>query len=549
MSEDSKYQEEFNKNYLPYFTEYFSQTQMEKKIESYQSLIEDIKKIEKISPDSNYQHVMTKKVLFLSKNAKIICRNGIQYKHIRNIILKLFNIEFSPEDYNNKAKTILKGRSFSDLEGNCPSFSPKTFEETLPFHYLNEKGVSALKEVIWLLNGVLPKIDYCPTILSVGSLLLLFLSKEETYEVLRNIIESDQNEQELNRLRWHFRYTVIQNIQLDLNIKSCILELSSNPNQFKNFEKLGLPFSFLIRDIIKKFFLDYINFAGIIRFLPFFLLEGVKGIYRLIYAIICFSNLLLEEENLKDPNDAYIKEKKTKEELLILFKEKSNKIKDIPTLIEFATKWNLTHINNNYIYQSVPIAIKNNIPQLNNLFHIPSFKPESQILSKDQITKLWDLFPNEIKLCNCILLYKKEENNKDDLNTIYELFENLEDKIKIMLIIETNNEEIFGFIMKKKLKLDENIEYKAVPMAYLYSVSPELKFYEHKNKADEIICVEPGVIRFGKGNEGDALVINYDLNEGVTDKNSVFGNDICLIKDYDNEGFFNIKKLEIYLMQ
>ena len=39
--------------------------------------------------------------------------------------------------------------------------------------------------------------------------------------------------------------------------------------------------------------------------------------------------------------------------------------------------------------------------------------------------------------------------------------------------------------------------------------------------------------------------INYDLNEGVTDKSSVFGNDICLIKDYDNEGFFNIKKLEI----
>jgi hypothetical protein len=31
MSEDAAYKEEFNKIYLPYFTEYFSQTQMEKK--------------------------------------------------------------------------------------------------------------------------------------------------------------------------------------------------------------------------------------------------------------------------------------------------------------------------------------------------------------------------------------------------------------------------------------------------------------------------------------------------------------------------------------
>ena len=548
MSEDLPYKEEFNKNYLPYLTEYFSQTQMEKKIESYQSLIEDLKKIEKISPESNYQHVMTKKVLFLSKNAKTICRNGIQYKHMRNIILKLFNIEFSKEDYINKAKTILKGRSFSDLGGSCPTFSPKSFEETLPFHYLNEKGISALKEISWLLNSVLPKIDYCPTILCLGSLLLLFLSKEETYEVLRNLIESDQNEHDMNRLRWHFRYTVLDNIQLDLNIKSCITDLASSPNQFKVFEKLGLPSSYLIRDIIKKFFIDYVNFAGIIRFLPFFLLEGVKGIYRLIYALIYYTSLIYEEDN-KNQKDKNAIEKPTKDELLVLFREKSNKIKDFPVFIDFATKWNLTHANNNYLYQTVPNIIKANTPELNNLFHIPSFEPESQILKKEHITRLWELFPNEIKLCDCILLFRKEENNKDDLSTVYELFENIEDKVKILLIIETNNEEIFGFIMKKKIKLDENMEYKPVFISYLISVSPELKFYEHKNKNDEIICFEPGAIRFGKGNDGPAIMINYDLNEGITEKNSIFGENICLLKDYENEGYFNIQKLEIYLMQ
>ena len=127
MFDDSEYQEQFVIEYLPVFTEYFSKTQMEKTITSYKYLIEDLKKIEKTSTESNYKHVMTKKVLFLSKNAKNLCRGGVQYKHMRNIILKLFNIEFSPEDYTNKAKTILKGRTFAELEGICPSFSPKSF--------------------------------------------------------------------------------------------------------------------------------------------------------------------------------------------------------------------------------------------------------------------------------------------------------------------------------------------------------------------------------------------------------------------------------------
>ena len=410
MSEDAAYKEEFNKIYLPYFTEYFSQTQMEKKIESYKYILEDLKKIEKISTDTNFKHVMTKKILFLSKNAKTLCRNGVQYKHMHDLFLKMFQVEFSKEDYSNKAKMILKNHSFSELEGACPTFSPKPLDDIIPFHYLNEKGILALKEIAWLLNSVLPKIDYSPTILSLGSLLLLFLSKEETYEVLRNIIESDQNEMDLNRLRWHFRYTVNENIQMDSNIKTCIHDLSSNPQQFKNFEKMGLPLTSLIRDIIKKFFIDYVNFVGIMRILPYFLLEGAKGIYRIIYAILYYCNLSLEEDQ-KNGKIQIIKDKKTKEELFELFKEKSNKITDFINLMDFANKWNLTHTNNNFIYQVIPSYLKNENLELTNILHIPNFEPESSILTRIQITKLWELLPPKLRLCDCILIFNKEEKS------------------------------------------------------------------------------------------------------------------------------------------
>ena len=548
MSDDSKYRDEFNKNYLPSFTEYFSQEQLEKKISSYKYLLEDLKKIEKVSSDSTYKHVMTKKNFFLSKNAKTLCRSGIQYKHMRNIILKMFNIEFSPEDYTNKAKTILKGRSFSDLEGMSPTFSPKSFEETIPFHYLNEKGISALKEISWLLNGVLPKIDYCPTLLSVGSLLLLFLSKEETYEVLRIMIESDNADNDLNKLRWHFRYNIVENIQMDSNIKTCIYELASNPQQFKNYEKMGLTLTSIIRDIIKKFFLDYVNFVGIIRILPFFLLEGVKGIYRIIYAIVFYCNQGLEEDQ-KAGKLKILKDQKTKDELMDIFKEKSNKITDFIGLFDYATKWNLTHTNNNFIYQVVPTSIKNNVVDLDNIIHIPCFEPDSSILSKEHIKKFWELLPQKLKLCDYVLLFKKDENSKDDLNTIYESFEELDEKTILLVLIQTDNDEIFGFIIQQSIKLNENVEYKSLPLSYLFTISPENKLYELKNQSDKVICFEPGAIRFGYGNDGPAITINLDLNEGITEKNSVFGDNICLIKNYDNDGFFNIKKLEIYLMQ
>jgi len=380
--------------------------------------------------------------------------------------------------------------------------------------------------------------------------LLLFLSKEETYEVLRTIIETDQNEMELNRLRWHFRYTILDNIQMDSNIKTCIIELSNYTQQFKQLEKMGFSLVLIIRDIFKQFFLDHVNFVGIIRILPFFLLEGIKGVYRIIYALLYFCSLSIESDQKNEKNNIK-KEKKSKEELLALFKEKSNKITDFVNLMDFALKWELKHTNNNYIYQVVPSSIKKNTYDINNLIHIPSFEPESMFLSKENITKLWELLPVKLRICNCILLFKKEEKEKSniDLCTLYENFEELEENIKLLLIIQTGNDEIFGLLMQKNLKLEENIEYQNVPLAYLLSISPELKLYGHKDKNDNIICFEPGAIRYGYGDNGPAILINYDLSEGSTEKNSVFGENICLLKDYSDDGFFNIKNLEIYLMQ
>ena len=241
---------------------------------------------------------MGKKKLLISKNAKQLCRDGIPIKHMRTILLKMFNVSFSKEDYENKKKEVLKGREFSDMGDQVPTFCDKSLSEILPFHYLNDQGLEALKEVLWLLNGVLPKMEYSPGIVGLSSILLLFLSKEETYELVRNLIEADLNPGEITNIRWHFRYTMDDNIKLYISVALAIVEISKQEivQQFQLIEKHGLRRIKLVQEMADKFLIDYINFIGIIKFLPFFLYEGAKGIYRFIYGIVALCHFKIEKK-------------------------------------------------------------------------------------------------------------------------------------------------------------------------------------------------------------------------------------------------------------
>ena len=62
-----------------------------------------------------------------------------------------------------------------------------------------------------------------------------------------------------------------------------------------------------------------------------------------------------------------------KEEVIKIFKDKSNKIEKFFNLIDIATQWKLTHLNNNYSYQFIPSVIRDNLPKLNKLLYIPYF--------------------------------------------------------------------------------------------------------------------------------------------------------------------------------
>ena len=128
----------FLNKHLPSFTQYLDIEKLEQKIPNYRYLNDELNKLEQTTTPSSYQHVMSKKKLLISRNAKQLCRDGIPIKYIKPVLLKMFNVSFTKEDFDNKRAEVLKGRQFSEMGGQTPTFCDRSFEEVLPFHYLNE---------------------------------------------------------------------------------------------------------------------------------------------------------------------------------------------------------------------------------------------------------------------------------------------------------------------------------------------------------------------------------------------------------------------------
>ena len=557
----------FSSKYLPSFTHYLDIEKLEKKVPNFRYLNDELHKLETNSNESTIKHVMSKKVLLNSKNAKQLCRDGIPLKNMRTILLKMFNASVTKEDFDNKRAEVLKGRQFSEVGGQVPTFCDKSFEETLPFHYLNEQGIQALKELLWVVNGVIPKLEYCPCLVSIASILLLFMSKEETYAVIRNIIESDLYTGSLSNLRWHFRYNLNDNVRLYLSIVNSIMENSKSTvtTQFKLIENYGLPKVRLIQDMTEKFFLDYVNFIGIIKFLPYFLYEGVSGIYRFAYGIIAICPFKLVKETKQEDRQnnfsmslledqltlTFDYDKRPEEEVFKLYKDVTNKLENWYFFLDSATEWDLTSRNNGFTSQKIPSEMKNLFPEVTKSKYVPALFPESKILTKDILPKLWAEIPPDVKYSDGQLLLDKASSPDGDLNALYNICEKMEDRVMILFVIKTKNGEIFGGIMDQGIKLYEDGRYRTPISAYLFSAEPKVQVWKPKDRMhSEMVCFEAGAFRFGNGEDGPAITLESDLKVGWTQKNNtVFGNNVNLLKDYADDGEFIIDNLEIYVMQ
>ena len=172
-------------------------------------------------------------------------------------------------------------------------------------------------------------------------------------------------------------------------------------------------------------------------------------------------------------------------------------------------------------------------------------------MTNEILPKLWTEIPNDVKYNDGTLLFDKASSPEGDLNAIYTICEKMDDHIMILFVIKTKNGEIFGGIMDQGIKLYDDGRYRIPISAYLFSAEPNVHVWKPKDRMhSEMVCFEAGSFRFGNGEDGPAITLDSDLKVGWTQRNNtVFGNDVNLLKDYADDGEFAIDNLEIYIMQ
>ena len=74
----------------------------------------------------------------LTKNGRRFIRKGFQLQYIRNVLLKIFDVKITADGFEDLCKSVLKGFDPENLQDYVPYWTYKdTFDESLPYHYLN----------------------------------------------------------------------------------------------------------------------------------------------------------------------------------------------------------------------------------------------------------------------------------------------------------------------------------------------------------------------------------------------------------------------------
>ena len=504
-------------------------------LSSFKYLWIECQDLEIICTEKLFNHAMTKPNLFESKNVRNIVRNGIPPKYMNTFLLKLFNITKNTEtlmnNYNKILSISLKGYKAEYLDDYVPYFSGlKKLGDCLPVHYLNNSGILALKEILWMLYYLYPQIEYCPLIIQILSLILVFCNKYETLEIMSCIIGYNLNydKNEIYKIRWHFRLNYNDNLKIITSITECLKEVSykSCKELYDHLTNIHFRPEKLYEDMCFGFFYKYFNFFGMIRLLPFYLHDGIKSIYRLIYAI---------EKCTKDE----LKLIKVPDKIIGKCRELCNSLDNIKDLFEISYEFNITRNNNKYSEQSNIKENDKHIITYKGQLILPEFKEKSEILNEYQIIHLWENMPKSFKANNVSVT--QFQPNKSKISDIIDKF-NKEEK-KYIFLIKTTTNEIFGFAINGNFK-DTNGKYINIKQGILISIEPIIKIYNINAEYNEILFIDKDKILFGKDNTDTITIkISEDLSNGETHETDFFNNH-CLVNKED--GNFKIELIEIF---
>ena len=114
---------------------------------------------------------------------------------------------------------------------------PKMVQGDFPLsiYHLNKEGVTSLQVVLTVISFTYPQISYCPLLAPIASLCLHWMTEEETYAALCDLILKEFNEAYMMYLPTNtVSYTALCNSLLPLAIAS---DVSNEPSHLYTCER------------------------------------------------------------------------------------------------------------------------------------------------------------------------------------------------------------------------------------------------------------------------------------------------------------------------
>lgn len=522
------------------YTGYCDLEKIKQNMISVKVFVESQENLEYYFTQGEFEHIITKSEMQTSKRVKKDLRIGLPIKYTRELILKIFNVDSGDlhnlrENYKTRFLSIFKNRDPKNIGDHVPYLSYLyTFEEVLPNHFLNNKGVQAVKELLWLVYSVVPNIEFCPLLIKLISLSLVFLSKEETFAYIKNLMIKDYSNKNLSKIRFRLRFNYEENKKLIPAFIESFKNITKSTGKeiFKKLSNLKFEVEILIEDMFFNLFIGYLNFTFLHKVFILYLNEGCKILFRVAYAIL----KTLKNEILDINKSEYV---------ISMIKSKTFELKDEHSFFSHVYYFKLTERNNAYEEIKIVETFKPN--KLEN-YYIPTINGESNIMSDDEIFGLWNIFPDNFKLKDARLIFSTDYQGKS-LDKIYETCLDPENScFNCFLIISNNKGDVFGVIMSLPFDKSRNGFYKLAYTA-LFVLRPFCNLYETLQSSDRMILCNDDKLLIGLGKEGPSLEIEKDLLLGFSYRSEIFGSPCLAASSVNkNENSFEISKLEVYIL-
>ena len=225
--------------------------------------------------EKNYQSIYSSQNFFSNPSTKKLFHQGVPPKYIHRTLLNLFDIkEISENNYNKLYSIIFKEHDIKNLDDYVPYFTgKKTLKDSLPFHYLNEEGILELKILLWMINENFRNvIIYCPYLIKIISLILIFCNKYETFEIICKLIDKELKEKEKIGIKQRLKFTKRENEIIIDSFDACLEEINNKKkNEYhENLKKINFDKRLIYQDMLNDFLINYFNFYGMIRLLPLY---------------------------------------------------------------------------------------------------------------------------------------------------------------------------------------------------------------------------------------------------------------------------------------